>query len=372
MPLTDLIIQGAEPAAKPIKFFDAAGLCLEVPPSGVRWWRPKCQFAVNGRRLPIGTYPHVSLKENRIRRAAAKIQFFKGSNTSAAGQAIIHKQGINTENNFEKLGPDWCVQWRYPRAAGHTTHVVRRRDVDLFSPFGTRPIASITTVEIVPVVKKKHARGALYIAKRTLHSTGEIYRFAVGNEQIECNLIAKMKPADALTPSIKRHIVRVTGNELPKLQRKTAVAYMRTIELINIRGESFEFKSNISIWRNPAARTKIRHSPIIPLARLMVPFLDQRRKFMGNGDFLSHGDRNACQFISNNALLVANYRTGYSPRVTGNGFRGFALAFLQDQHYKHKYNEFQIGHQDKRRCFNVRCSERWNSLPLKSGGSTRR
>ena len=74
MPLTDLIIRGAVPAAKSIKLFDAEGLYLEVSPKGGKWWRLKYRFAGKERRLSLGTYPQVSLREARILRAAAKIQ----------------------------------------------------------------------------------------------------------------------------------------------------------------------------------------------------------------------------------------------------------------------------------------------------------
>jgi hypothetical protein len=73
MPLTDIIIRSAEPAAKPVKFSDAEGLYLEVSPRGGKWWRLKYRFAGKERRLSLGTYPQVSLKEARVRRAAAKI-----------------------------------------------------------------------------------------------------------------------------------------------------------------------------------------------------------------------------------------------------------------------------------------------------------
>ncbi|MDB5783605.1 Arm DNA-binding domain-containing protein [Caballeronia mineralivorans] len=37
MPLTDMIIRSAQPAAKPIKLSDAEGLYLEVSPRGGKW-----------------------------------------------------------------------------------------------------------------------------------------------------------------------------------------------------------------------------------------------------------------------------------------------------------------------------------------------
>jgi hypothetical protein len=178
MPLSDLIIRGAEPATKPIKLFDAEGLHLEVSPNSGRWWRLKYRFAGKERRLSLGTYPQVSLKEARIRRAAAKIQVSKGIDPSAARQAAIHKQGINAENSFETVGREWWAQWKDAHTPDHATRVLRRPEANLFPPLGKRPVAEITTPEIVAAIKKIEARGALDIAKRALHTAGQIYRYA--------------------------------------------------------------------------------------------------------------------------------------------------------------------------------------------------
>jgi hypothetical protein len=58
------------------------GSTLKCRPAAVNgdalWWRLKYRFAGKERCLSLGTYPQVSLKEARIRRAAAKIQLSNG------------------------------------------------------------------------------------------------------------------------------------------------------------------------------------------------------------------------------------------------------------------------------------------------------
>jgi hypothetical protein len=47
MPLTDVAIRNAKPAARPLKLFDGGGLFLLVTPKGSKWWRFK--YRVNGK-----------------------------------------------------------------------------------------------------------------------------------------------------------------------------------------------------------------------------------------------------------------------------------------------------------------------------------
>ena len=65
MSLTDAAIRAAKPGDKTIKVFDGGGLYLEVAPSGGRWWRLKYRFAGKERRISLGVYPAVGLREAR-------------------------------------------------------------------------------------------------------------------------------------------------------------------------------------------------------------------------------------------------------------------------------------------------------------------
>jgi Arm DNA-binding domain len=65
MPLTDTAIRNAKPGEKPVRLFDERGLYLEVSPTGGKWWRLKYRFDGKGKRLSVGVYPDVSLKDAR-------------------------------------------------------------------------------------------------------------------------------------------------------------------------------------------------------------------------------------------------------------------------------------------------------------------
>ena len=72
MPLTDTAIKNAKPGDKSRRMADGKGLYLEIAPSGGKWWRLKYRFEGKEKRLSLGVYPAVSLKEARERRDAAR------------------------------------------------------------------------------------------------------------------------------------------------------------------------------------------------------------------------------------------------------------------------------------------------------------
>jgi hypothetical protein len=72
IPLTATAVKNAKPQSKPKRLFDGGGLYLEVAPSGGKWWRFKYRFAGKEKRISLGVYPDVSLKDARDRRDEAR------------------------------------------------------------------------------------------------------------------------------------------------------------------------------------------------------------------------------------------------------------------------------------------------------------
>lgn len=72
MPLADTVVRNAKPGLKPVRLFDEKGLYLEISPAGGKWWRFKYRFDGKEKRLSLGVYPEVSLKDARQRRDEAR------------------------------------------------------------------------------------------------------------------------------------------------------------------------------------------------------------------------------------------------------------------------------------------------------------
>lgn len=72
MPLSDTALRAAKPADKPYRLYDTNGLYVEVTTAGGKLWRLKYRFDGKEKRLALGAYPDVSLKDARERRDNAR------------------------------------------------------------------------------------------------------------------------------------------------------------------------------------------------------------------------------------------------------------------------------------------------------------
>jgi hypothetical protein len=119
MPLTDTAIRNAKPGEKPVKLFDERGLYLEISPTGGKWWRFKYRFDGKEKRLSLGVYPDVSLKDARDRRDAAR---------------RLLADGIDPSENRKAQ-----KSARADRATNHGERIIRRFERDIFPWIGGRP-----------------------------------------------------------------------------------------------------------------------------------------------------------------------------------------------------------------------------------------
>ena len=92
MPLTELKCRSAKTESKIKKLSDEKGLYLELRPSGSKYWRMKYRFGGKEKRLAIGVYPELSLKEARTKRDEAKKQLADGIDPSQAKQEAKQMQ----------------------------------------------------------------------------------------------------------------------------------------------------------------------------------------------------------------------------------------------------------------------------------------
>src|SRR5579872_6669000 len=101
MPLTNAAIANVKPASKPVKMFDAGGLYLEVAPAGGKWWRLKYRFNGKEKRISLGVYPEVTLKDARERRDTARKQLANGIDPGEQRKAAKASKTTADGNGFE-------------------------------------------------------------------------------------------------------------------------------------------------------------------------------------------------------------------------------------------------------------------------------
>ena len=137
MALTDAAIRNAKPGERPVKLFDERGLYLEVSPSGGRWWRLKFRFGGKEKRLSLGVYPDVNLKEARNRRDEARKLLANGIDPSENRKVQKPARNDRAANSFELVAREWFAKHSPNWAATHASKIIQR--LEKKAPCGWRP-----------------------------------------------------------------------------------------------------------------------------------------------------------------------------------------------------------------------------------------
>jgi hypothetical protein len=185
MPLTDISIRSAKPIGKPFKMFDERGLFLLVSPAGGKWWRMNYRSDGKQKTLSMGVYPDVSLKDARDRRDEARKLIAKGIDPGAHRKAAKSARVERAANSFEVVAREWFAKYSATWAEDHADRIIRRFARDIFPSIGGQPIAEITAPQLLAVVRKIEARGALETAHRALGNCGQVFRYAVATGRAE-------------------------------------------------------------------------------------------------------------------------------------------------------------------------------------------
>ena len=354
MSLKDVQVKQVKSRAKPFKFTDGAGLFLWVTPSGGKIWRWTYRFEGKAKLMTFGKYPAISLIQAREKHSDARKLLAAGVDPMAQRK----DEKAENEHTFRHISSQWMEHWQDGKSPRHVDYVKRRMEADILPSLGARPMEEIEAPEIVKMVKAIEKRGARDIAKRSLETTGQIFRYAIAHGYCKRNPATEIRPGDILKSVRKVNYARIDAKELPALLRAIevysgtavtrlamkmmALTFVRTSELIGARWEEFDIKAKR--WDIPADRMKMRTPHIVPLARQTLEALEMLRPLTGQSKWLFPGDRNSKNPMSNNTILKALERMGYKGSMTGHGFRGLASTLLHEQGYNHDYIELQLAH----------------------------
>lgn len=359
MPLSVTAIRNAKPGDKARKMFDGGGLYLEVAPSGGKWWRLKYRFDGKEKRLSLGVYPDVSLKDARDRRDEARKllanEIDPSENRKARKAAKIERAG----NSFEVIAREWFAKHSANWSANHANRIIRRLERDIFPWIGGKPIAAITAPQLLEAIRRIEQRGALETAHRALGNCGQVFRYAVATGRTERDPSGDLR--GALPPVKGTHFASVTepkqvaevlraldGYEgtLPVrcALRLAPLVFVRPGELRHAQWEDIDLDT--AEWRYMVTKTNTQH--IVPLSQQAVEILQELKPLTENGRYVFPSARNpkGDKPMSDNAILAAMRRMGISKEeMSGHGFRAMARTILDEVlGFRPDYIEHQLAH----------------------------
>ncbi len=259
MALTDIEVKKAKAKERPYRLTDGGGMYVWLTPAGGKLWRWGYVHEGKEKLMSFGKYPDVSLAVARERHVEARRLLASGVDPMARRKAEKTAVREATENSFASVAARWLEHWREGKSPRHVEGTRRRLEANILPFLGPRPIAEIEAPELVTIVKAIENRGARDIAKRTLETTGQIFRYGIAHGYAKRNPASEIRPSDILKGSRKTNYARVDAKELPNLLKQIeiyrgthvtrlamklmALTFVRTSELIGARWTEFDLEA---------------------------------------------------------------------------------------------------------------------------------
>lgn len=360
--LSDIKIKALKPKEKIYRAFDGQGLYIEVSPTGSKYWRLKYRIFGKERRMALGVYPEVSLKEARDKKDEARKLISENIDPSKDKKRKKVLSQENEENTFESVAREWYENRKDRWKTRYAEEVIKRLEDDIFPLIGEYPIKDIEPPLLLKIIKRIENRGAIDLAKRQLQKCGEIFRYGIATGKAIRDPSQDIK--EALKPVKKEHFAALEVEEIPDfvraIERNDArlyqstrnalklimLTFVRTNELINARWEEIDFEKKL--WTIPAERMKMGKAHLVPLADQAIEILQNQKEIAKHWPLVFPSTFKPQKSISNNTILGAIKRLGYQGRMTGHGFRAMAMsAIKQELNYRHEVVDRQLAHVPK-------------------------
>lgn len=364
MPLTDAAIRSAKPESKPVKLFDGGGLYLEVAPAGGKWWRLKYRFQGKEKRISLGVYPAIGLKDARERREQAKKLLAQGidpSEEKRAAKAAADAMEREQSSTFESVAREWFEKKTAHLTADYRKQILSRLENQIFPHIGGKPFVSLEPADVLGAVSHAEKRGAIETAHKLVNLVGQVCRYARLVGYAKYDVAAGL--TEALPSTQTKHLAAITDpvkighllRDIDDYQGDVSISYaIRVLPYVFVRSSELRGAEWAEIdlagaeWVIPAGRMKMRKPHVVPLARQVVKLLTALREHSGAGALVFPSPFSVTRCISDMGLLNALRRMGYAKgEMTIHGFRGMASTLLNEQGYRADVIEAQLAHGER-------------------------
>lgn len=344
MALTDTAIKAAKHGAKPIKLFDERGLFLLLQPSGGKLWRLKYRILGKEKKLSLGVYPDVTLKEARKRRDEARTLLANGADPAGVKLEQAKSARRNAANTFKAIADEFIDKSAKEGRAAVTIKKTRWLLSLLESDLGNRPITEITPADLLETLQKIEAKGHLETARRMRSFAGRVFRYAVATSRATADPSSLLRGA-LVAPKVTHHSAILEPKAVGELLRAidgyqgqplTCIAlkltphvFVRPGELRRAEWQEFDFDK--AIWTIPAEKMKMRDPHVVPLSLQALELLESAKVISEGQQYVFSSLYPGNRPMSENTINASLRRLGYSGKeMTAHGFRSMASTLLNE------------------------------------------
>lgn len=263
---------------------DRDGLSARVSPKGKITYAIRYYYNSARKRLDLGSYPLMSLKEARVEAVRFRKKLEQGHDPKVV--RLLERQAIIAAKSLSGLFDLWYETYCVKNKKGH--HEIKRSfEIHVFPRIGELPADKITLHEWLDILEKL-AETTPAISERILVNAKQMLKFALKRKLIPSNPLSDIYAKEDLQikkRSVDRHlsdeeikmvwlaIDRSRITQKNKLFVKLCLIYgCRNGELRQSQKTDFDFDKKI--WTIPPENHKLGKSTEKPLLRPITPTIE--------------------------------------------------------------------------------------------------
>ncbi len=286
--------------AKSIEKTDRDGLSARLSPKGKITFTMRYQYIGDAKRLDIGSYPLISLKEARVENQRLRASLEQGYDPKIVRR--LEKHAIAEASSFEALFRQWHESYCIKNKKNHY-EILRSFELYVFPKLGALPAEKITLHSWLSLLEE-HAQIRPGITDRILTNTKQVLKWGVKRQMIPTNHLSDINAKEDLqikkgvgTRSLSPEEINLVWLALEKsrmsaknkLYIKLCLFYgCRNGELRLSEKSHFDFEERV--WTIPADNHKLGKATGKPLLRPIIPeiepLLREALALSANGKYL--------------------------------------------------------------------------------------
>jgi integrase len=358
--LTSTQINSFKPKDKLYRKLDSQGLYIEIAVSGSKIWQQRYYFHGKENMITLGNYPEMSLLDARQARDLNK-QLLK-QNTNPKEYKAVNANSISLEKVlFKDMFMQWHSHMSYSWSDNYAEDVMQRADKYLLPYIGGKPIASLTSQDMLRLFKQIEEKGIIDTLQKIKGIASRVFRHCVGMGIIDYDPTRDL-PADVFKKKKTSHYATITdpkeiggllrvidsyiwSYEVGAALKIAPYVFLRPGELAGLMWREVDFDDKLI--RIKPDRMKMKKPHLVPMSKQVIDILQKLEQIETNSDFVFPSARSAKRHITPESLRAGLRRLGLSnDDITTHGFRHMASTRLNELGYKSDVIERQLAHSE--------------------------
>lgn len=369
--LNDLKIKQLKSKDKLYRVADHSGLCIEIRPTGAKFWRYRYRFLGKAKMLTIGQYPEISLAYARSKTMEYREQLAKDVDPinfqKNEKQALIQAH----DDTFAAVAKEFCDMKKLTQSEDWLKRRTSYFKKDVYPAIGNKPIKFVDSADIKNILDAtirriiKSGRGTGEVKTIFVRQIiGEVMQYAIITKRITHDPtyalrryiikpdVEHAKPVEPVDKKIiMLSISRYGGTESTKNALKAIIYTMlRTIEIRRGLKEYIDFDNKT--WTIPVAskaelqagkRTiKKNRTHIVPLPNQAIEIIKTQFELYPDSKYIFPGDDGLS--MMGKTTLNSAFKNMDLGHITMHDFRATASTDLNEENFNADWIELQLSH----------------------------